>query len=78
MRMSLLRATDGPELDPHVLGVVTANHVEGIEMAAFTAKKADDGAIAELAAQIARDRRVDQRFGDLIQRLDIVTVGGSY
>lgn len=77
-QMSMLRAAEGAELDQMFLTLLGAHHVGGVQMAAFAAENADDSGIAELAAVIARNQRLEiNEFSLLMEKLGYREAPGS-
>jgi len=69
---------DCTKLDPVGLALFAADHVGGIRMATLATDNADDGAVAELAASIARNQRSEvNEHAYPNQRLDIVPAYSS-
>lgn len=58
-QLTILRNAQGERLDQVFLTLLGAHHVGGVQMAAFAAQNADDGAMADLAALIARNQRLE-------------------
>lgn len=77
-QLSLLRSAEGEELDEVFLTLLAVHHVGGVQMAAFAAENADDGAIAELAGVISRNQRLEiNEFRVVMDQLGYQEAAGS-
>jgi uncharacterized protein (DUF305 family) len=77
-QLAVLRDAQGEQLDEIFLTLLGAHHVGGVQMAAFAAENADDSAIAELAAVIARNQRLEiNEFGFIMDSIGLSTPAGS-
>lgn len=71
-----LQTATGREVDRLFLTLMREHHLGGVHMAAFAASEGDDGRVRELAAQMARNQRLEvAEYDDARRRLGLAPAG---